>query len=67
MRKGSPLTLRNHFIQPYRALDSLPRILLTLVIYGINITCFLMLTYHHLGWIQYHQQFEWQRHQFHYP
>ena len=30
MQKGSPLTLRNHFIQPYRALDTLPRILLTL-------------------------------------
>ena len=23
MLKGSPLTLRNHFIQPYRALDTL--------------------------------------------
>ena len=28
--EGSPLTLRNHFIQPYRALDTLLRILLTL-------------------------------------
>ena len=28
--EGSPLTLRNHFIQPYRALDTLLQILLTL-------------------------------------
>ena len=28
--EGSPLTLRNHFIQPYEALDTPPRILLIL-------------------------------------
>ena len=34
MRKGSPLTLYNHFIQPYRVLDTLfPEYYLLLLLY----------------------------------
>ena len=39
MQKGSPLTLCNHFIQPYRALDTLLQILLTIVITYMFISC----------------------------